>query len=112
MAFKNKKQVDFTSKSFVIAFWYDTAHYNQWIFRFLRITVWVDKWDAELLKCHFLVYMCTVSFFIFVFEWRGGEGELGPKGCNSYSIKKKFFHFCFSLDMDSKKIVLILQNID
>lgn len=26
MSFKNKKKVDLTAKSFVIAYWYNTAH--------------------------------------------------------------------------------------
>lgn len=29
MAFKNKKQVDLTGNSFVVAFWYDIAYENQ-----------------------------------------------------------------------------------
>lgn len=29
MLFKNKKKVDLTAKSFVVAYWYNTAHYNQ-----------------------------------------------------------------------------------
>lgn len=74
---------------------------NQWIFKFPRSTLQIDKWDAELLKCHITV-MCTISWFILVFEWRCGEWEIGPNMCNSCSINKKCFHFGSSLDVDSK----------